>query len=88
MISIIKKKDQWLFSFGQRRKILNFFDAQPNIYSIYHKNTYRDEPNPWYEPQKKTATRPIASRPATVPTNQSGTRPVVPVFDIKLRYVE
>ena len=49
-----------------------------------HERTYKEEPNPWYEPEKKGLRIPIASRPTTVPLNHSGTRPLIPEFDIKL----
>lgn len=43
---------------------------------------YRDDPKPTYEPQKKSANKPMATVPTTVPINHKGIRPVVPVLDM------
>ena len=83
MISIINKKDQCFKLYCKRRKENFPFRRLICMYKI-HENAYREEPKPWYEPQKNSPNRPIASRPTTVPLNHSGTRPLIPEFDIKL----
>lgn len=52
------------------------------IINVQNKKDYCDAPKPTYEPQNKIASNPIANVPTMVPINQSGIRPVVPMFDI------